>query len=82
MDRHQSSVIDSNCAASCYSRRVADDNAMRRLRANKRKADEAADERPQLVRDCFDAGHSWQQIAKVLGVGKARVYQLRAQGSE
>jgi DNA invertase Pin-like site-specific DNA recombinase len=57
---------------------VVDDKALRRIRANRRKNAETDAELPQLVRDAFDAGHTWQQIAKELGVGKARVYQLRA----
>lgn len=35
------------------------------------------EELPGLVREAFAKNHTWQQIAKVLGVSKARVYQIR-----
>lgn len=60
------------------------DDTLRRIQSNRRRrrtAVEKADaELPALVRAAFDADHSWQEIAKALGVStKQRVYQLRSE---
>lgn len=61
----------------CYTQAVADDAYIRRIRAHlKRQA-----ELPTLVYEAMTAGgHPWQELATLLGVRKARIYQLRAQG--
>lgn len=56
------------------------DDFIRRLRANRKRADDAAAELPVIVWEAMTAGHTWQELAEELGVGKARIYQLRAQG--
>ena len=44
-------------------------------RAERRRIDQ---ELPELVREAFNAGCTWQEIADALGgVSKQRVYQLR-----
>jgi hypothetical protein len=56
---------------------VAEDPYIRRIRAHlKRQA-----ELPMLVYEAMtQGGHTWQELAELLGVQKARIYQLRAQG--
>ncbi|WP_454232138.1 hypothetical protein [Mycolicibacterium fortuitum] len=49
--------------------------AIQANRIERRRVDE---ELPKLVREAFNAGNAWQEIAEALGgVSKQRVYQLR-----
>ncbi|ORV20189.1 hypothetical protein AWB98_29430 [Mycolicibacterium conceptionense] len=50
------------------------------IRATRARITELDDELPSLVREAFCEGNSWRDIAGLLGVSKARVYQLRADG--
>jgi predicted DNA-binding protein YlxM (UPF0122 family) len=51
------------------------------LRANRRKASQLDADLPALVYAAHQADYSWQEIAAVLGVKKARVYQLIKAGA-
>ena len=55
-----------------------------RIRANRARRARAAASIEQLdteltglVRHAFEDGYTWQQLAELLGVSKARVYQIR-----
>lgn len=49
--------------------------AIQANRIERRRVDE---ELPELVREAFTCGRTWQEIAEALGgVSKQRVYQLR-----
>lgn len=57
---------------------------MRRIGTNRERRREAAGriadldaELPALVREALDGGRTWQELAALLGVSKARVYQIR-----
>lgn len=55
---------------------MAEDLYIRRIRAHLKR-----DALPTLVYEAMElGGHTWQEMAELLGVKKARVYQLRAQG--
>jgi hypothetical protein len=56
------------------------DDFIRRIRANRKRVSDAAAELPTLVYEAMKAGHSWRELADELGVQKARIYQLRADG--
>lgn len=56
------------------------DDFIKRIRANKKIIADAAAALPILVYQAMQAGHTWQELADELGVGKARIYQLRAEG--
>lgn len=56
---------------------MAEDPYIRRIRAHLRRQAEL----PALVYEAMtEGGHPWQELAELLGVRKARIYQLRAQG--
>lgn len=59
--------------------------AFERIAANRAERSEAVArldaELARLVATAMDdEGHTWQDVAAVLGVSKQRVYQLRAEG--
>ncbi|MFV8266491.1 helix-turn-helix domain-containing protein [Mycolicibacterium peregrinum] len=59
--------------------------AFERIAANRAERSEAVTrldtELARLVATAMDdEGHTWQEVAAVLGVSKQRVYQLRAEG--
>ncbi len=59
--------------------------AFERIAANRAERSEAVarldTELAHLVATAMDdEGHTWQDVASVLGVSKQRVYQLRAEG--
>lgn len=56
------------------------DDFIKRIRANKKAMTAAAAALPGLVYEAMKAGHTWQELGTELGVGKARIYQLRADG--
>lgn len=63
----------------CYTQPVADD-FIKRIRSNKKRLNETMAELPVLVYGAMKAGHHWRELADELAVGKARIYQLRAEG--
>lgn len=48
-----------------------------RIRANRKLRHDVDTELRALVNEAFETGHTWQDIAAVLGVSRARVYQIR-----
>lgn len=48
------------------------------IQANRVERQRIDEELPELVREAFNAGHTWQEVAEALGgVSKQRVYQVR-----
>lgn len=56
------------------------DDFIKRLRANRKRFNDAVDELPIIIYEAIKAGRPWRELAEELKVGKARVYQLRAEG--
>jgi transposase len=62
---------------------MADNPYARQIRAKRKRMETDAAGMPRLVYDAMTKGGlSWEDIAKLLDVKKARVYQLRAQGEK
>lgn len=75
VDRVGQIKVDSRC----YPYAMAD-HFIRRIRANRKMVSDAAAELPVLVYEAMKAGHTWNELSEELSVGKARIYQLRAEG--
>lgn len=56
---------------------MAGDELLDRIRSVKAQRKQVDVQLRALVNEAFDSGHTWQEIAKSLGVSKARVYQIR-----
>lgn len=55
---------------------------IRRVRVLRKRTDEDAKALAVAVYEAMQAGHKWPELAAALGVKRARVYQLRAQGEQ